>query len=48
MGTIEYWMTLREMRLMKHFHIARPAFIMAILASVTGVILFFAIVAKMF
>jgi putative membrane protein len=48
MGTIEYWHTLKEMRLLSHFSLARPALIMALLMSVGGVFMFFSIITKLF
>jgi putative membrane protein len=48
MGTIEYWHTLKEMRLLSHFSLARPALIMALLMSVGGVFMFFSIITRLF
>jgi len=48
MGTIEYWHTLKEMRLLSHFSLARPALIMALLMSVGGLVMFFSIITRLF
>lgn len=48
MGTVEYWQTLRELRLLHHFRLARPSLIMALLMSVMGMFLFFSIITKLF
>ena len=48
MGTIEYWQTLKELRLHQHFRLARPALIMALVMSVLGVFLFFSIITRLF
>jgi len=41
MGTIEYWQTLHELRQDNHFRQFRPAFIMALVMSVSGLVLIF-------
>jgi putative membrane protein len=48
MGTIDYVATLRELHTLKDFRLTRPAFIMALLMSVTGLIMFFSIITKLF
>ena len=48
MGTIEYWQVLKELSMMHHFRRARPALIMAVLMSVTGLVLFFSIITRIF
>ena len=48
MGTIEYWQTLKALRQVKDFRLARPPLIMAVLMSVTGVFLFFSIITRLF
>jgi putative membrane protein len=48
MGTIEYWHTLKELRLLSHFRLARPALIMALLMSVGGLFMFFSIITRLF
>jgi putative membrane protein len=48
MGTVEYWQTLKGLRKLKDFRLARPSFIMALLMSITGVFLFFSIITKLF
>jgi putative membrane protein len=48
MGTIEYAQTLRELNTMKEVRLRRPAFLMALLMSVMGVVLFFSIITKIF
>jgi putative membrane protein len=46
MGTISYWHILQELRQDNTFALLRPALIMAILMSGTGLLLVFGIVAK--
>ena len=48
MGTIEYWQTLKGLRKLQDFRLARPPLIMALLMSVTGLFLFFSIITKLF
>ena len=48
MGTIEYWQTLKALRKVQDFRLARPPLIMAVLMSVTGVFLFFSIITRLF
>jgi putative membrane protein len=48
MGTVEYVQTLRELHTMKEVRLRRPAFLMALLMSVMGVVLFLSIVTKLF
>jgi len=48
MGTIEYWQTLHELRQDHHFWYFRPTLIMALLMSISGVILIIGIVARLF
>ena len=48
MGTIEYWQTLKALRQLREFRLARPPFIMALLMSITGTFLFFSIITKLF
>lgn len=48
MGTIEYWHTLKELRQLQEFRLARPSLIMALLMSVLGVLLFFSIIISLF
>jgi len=43
MGTIEYWQTLKELRLIQHYRILRPSFIIAVIISISGLIMFFSI-----
>jgi putative membrane protein len=47
MGTLEYWQVFRELRLMHHFRRMRPALIMALVMSVTGVLLFFGLFTRL-
>lgn len=47
MGTIEYWGTLKELRLMQHYRIFRPSFIIALVISIGGLIMFFSIRTKL-
>lgn len=39
MGTVEYWSTLQQLRLLQHFRLAQPALIMAVLISISGIVL---------
>ena len=48
MGTIEYWQTLHELRRDTYFTQFRPALIMALAMSVSGLILIFGIVTRWF
>jgi putative membrane protein len=48
MGTIEYWQTLHELRRGTHFRYTRPAFIMSLLMSASGLILIFGILTRSF
>jgi putative membrane protein len=48
MGALEYWQTIKELRLVKVIRIARPTFVMGILMAGMGIFLFFAIVMKAF
>jgi putative membrane protein len=47
LGTIEYWHTLKELRQLQHFSIRRPAFVIALIMSVTGVSMFFSIITEL-
>ena len=46
LGTIEYWTRLRELRAYRAYRLWRPAFIIALVMSVTGLFLFIGIIAK--
>ena len=46
MGTIEYWGNIKEIRRSMRFNIIRPAFIMALIISTTGVSMFVSVIAK--
>jgi len=49
MGTVEYWLFLKQMHLLEDFRpFARPAMMMAVLMSVTGVFAFVSIITKLF
>jgi putative membrane protein len=48
MGTIDYVATLRELHTLNEFKLTRPALVMALLMSVTGLIMFFSIITKLF
>lgn len=48
MGTIEYWQRRRQLLAFSAVRIWRPAFIMALLMSATGLVLFFGIISKLF
>jgi putative membrane protein len=46
MGTIEYWLRLKELRQFKAYKTFRPSFVFAMVMSVTGLFLFIGIIAK--
>ncbi len=46
MGTIEYWQNIKELRRSFYFHLIRPAFVMALIISITGLFTFISIIAK--
>jgi putative membrane protein len=46
MGTIEYWGNIKEIRRTLRLNIIRPAFIMALIISTTGVSIFVSVIAK--
>ena len=46
LGTIEYWQNIKEIRRTLRFNIIRPAFIMALIISTTGVSIFVSVIAK--
>jgi len=48
MGVVEYWVTIRELRHMKHIPLARPTYIMGVFMAVLGLFLFFSIITKLF
>ena len=48
MGTIEYCLTLQQLRTLQHFRFARAPFIMALLMSVAGVLLCISIMINLF
>jgi putative membrane protein len=48
MGAVEYVQTLRDLHTLRQIKLRRPAFIMALLMSVMGVLLFFGIITKLF
>jgi putative membrane protein len=45
-GTIAYWQTFKELRLLKHFPVWRPSFVIALIMSGLGLFLFVGIVVK--
>jgi inner membrane protein YidH len=47
MGAIEYWYRLEALREIRPFHRWRPSLIMALIMSVTGVVLFVSISSKL-
>jgi putative membrane protein len=47
LGTIEYWQTLKELRLLAPIPLWRPSFIMAMIISVVGLLVFLSIIAKL-
>ena len=46
LGIVDYWLVLRELRLLKHIRMRRPVMTMAILMAVFGVALFVSVVAR--
>jgi putative membrane protein len=48
MGTIEYWLTLLQLRHLQRFGVMRPALIMALLMCAAGMLLFSSIVIRLF
>jgi len=47
-GTVEYWETLKELRKVGHYRTWRSSFVMALLMSALGLVLFFSIITKLF
>jgi putative membrane protein len=46
MGTIAYWQTFKELRLLQHFPLWRPSFVVALIMSGLGLLLFVGIVVR--
>jgi putative membrane protein len=46
MGTIAYWQTFKELRLLQHFPMWRPSFVVALVMSGFGSLLFMGIVVR--
>jgi putative membrane protein len=46
LGTIEYWLRLRDLQSYHRFDVWRPSFIMALLMSIFGLFMFVAIIFK--
>jgi putative membrane protein len=46
MGTIEYWQTVAELRQFRTVRLLRPPFVMAVLMSIAGLVLFFSIITR--
>ena len=46
MGTVEYWHRRKELMVFTNVKLWRPSFVMALLMSVTGLFLFFGIIAR--
>ena len=46
MGTIEYWQRLKELNRLERFRLWRPSFVIALVMSITGLILFVSIIGK--
>jgi putative membrane protein len=40
MGTVEYWYRLKDLQHLEKFRVLRPSFVMALIMSLTGLILF--------
>ncbi len=47
MGTIEYWQTIRDLGHTMVVRLWRPAFVIALVMSATGVVLFFSIITRL-
>lgn len=47
MGTIEYWTTLKDLYRAEKFRLGRPAFFIAVIMSVSGVVLFVSIALRL-
>lgn len=47
LGTISYWMTLRDLNRMEEFRLGRPALLIALIMSLSGAALFIAIAERM-
>ena len=48
MGTVEYWSTLRDRAHTISVRLWRPAFVISLILSATGLLLFFGIIARLF
>ena len=48
MGTIEYWQTLKQLRMLEHFRLMQPTMIMALLMCASGLFLCYGIVTTLF
>jgi len=46
MGTFDHWHSLKLLRQLRDFKLTRPPMIMAVLMSITGLVLFFGILAR--
>ena len=46
LGTVEYWQTLKELRMLMIIKVRRPSFIMALIISLMGMSMFVSIIAK--
>ncbi len=47
LGTISYWVTLRDLQRIEEFRIGRPVLLMALIMSIAGVALFVAIATRL-
>lgn len=45
-GVLSYWLTLRDLRRLEQFHLARPILIMSFIMAVAGVLLFLGIATR--
>jgi len=48
MGTVQFWLTLKDLHRLQRVQIWRSAFIIALIMSVTGLFLFFGIISRIF
>lgn len=46
-GAIEYWYRLDKLRALHHFRVLQPSFVMAVVMSATGLVLFIGIVSRL-
>jgi putative membrane protein len=47
LGTLSYWVTLRDLQRVEEFRIGRPVLLMALIMSIAGVALFVSIATRL-